>query len=253
MIATGALLPEATPHRYTILDFPEPPAGRPYVYVNMVASTDGKIVVEGTERGLGSDDDRRLMRELRVHADVVLVGAATLRATGASPRLGRPELVRLREERGKSGTPIAATVSASGDLPLESLFFTATDFRAVVYLGSAVRRDRLQAISTTGRETIELPAERPIEWMLGHMRKELGARYLLLEGGSQLNGTFLDAGLIDEYFLTLAPRIVGGNGTVTPFHSPRPALRERLTELQLLAATPNPESGEVFLRYRVRR
>ncbi|MCZ2108808.1 MAG: hypothetical protein LC118_04470 [Dehalococcoidia bacterium] len=59
---------------YTSLDLPEPPPERPYVLLNMVMSADGKVVIEGTEQGIGSRTDQRLMRELRVNADVVLNG-----------------------------------------------------------------------------------------------------------------------------------------------------------------------------------
>ena len=95
---------------YTSLEFPEGPADRPYVIVNMVASVDGKATIEGTERGLGSPTDQRLMRELRVHADVVLNGASTLRASGTSSRLGDPVLDAVRAARGKPAPPVAAVL-----------------------------------------------------------------------------------------------------------------------------------------------
>src|SRR5688572_9888313 len=131
---------------YTALTFPDPPDDRPYVYLNMVSSVDGKVVIEGTERGLGSPVDQRLMRELRVHADVVLNGAGTLRASGTSSRLGDPALEALRVERGKPAAPIAATLSHSGDLPLDRTFFTARDFDAVVYLSEAASEERRRAV-----------------------------------------------------------------------------------------------------------
>ena len=69
--------------------------------------------IEGTEKGIGSKTDQRLMRELRVHADVVINGAGTLRASGTSSRLGDPALEQLRVDRGKPPAPIAAVLSAS--------------------------------------------------------------------------------------------------------------------------------------------
>ena len=85
---------------YTSLELPPPPDDRPYVLINMVMSADGKVVVEGTEQGIGSKVDQRLMRELRVNADVVLNGANTLRASGSSSRLGDPVLEHLRIRAG---------------------------------------------------------------------------------------------------------------------------------------------------------
>ena len=85
---------------YTTLELPPPPADRPYVLMNMVSSVDGKVVIEGTEQGLGSKVDQRLMRELRVNADMVINGASTLRASGSSPRLGDEALEALRSAEG---------------------------------------------------------------------------------------------------------------------------------------------------------
>lgn len=246
-------MPDNAKPDYTWLTFPDPPADRPYVYVNMVMSTDGKVTIEGTEKGLGTPIDQRLMRELRVSADVVLNGAATLRASGTSSRLGDPELVAVRTARGKTDAPIAAVVSGSGDVPLDALFFTGTDFQAVVYVGADAPRDRIDAIRATGRDAIQLPADDPVPWMLHHMRTELDARYVLLEGGPTLNGQLLDAGLVDEYFLTLGPRIVGGSSTLTPFRSDRDTALNAVTQLNLISAVPNPATNEVYLRYRIQR
>ena len=130
---------------YTSLDLPPPPPGRPYVVMNMVMSVDGKVVVEGTEQGIGSKIDQRLMRELRVNADVVLNGANTLRASGTSSRLGDEILEQIRTSRGKPRYPVAAVVSASGDLPLDKIFFTARDFPAVIYLSKKAPAARRKA------------------------------------------------------------------------------------------------------------
>ena len=220
--------------------------------VNMVMSADGKVVVDGTEQGIGSKADQRLMRELRVNCDVVLNGAGTLRASGSSSRLGDPALETLRLGRGKPRLPIAATISASGDLPLDRLFFTATDFEAVVYLAHSTPPGRCEDVEATGRHVVLLPAERPIEAMLRHMRHELGANVLLCEGGPSLNAQMFRADAVDEYFVTIGPVVVGGQDTLTPVEG-EPYTHETLRQLELVSATPNPDTGEIYCRYRLRR
>ena len=237
---------------YTSLDFPPPPTDRPYVLVNMVMSADGKVVVEGTEQGIGSKTDQRLMRELRVNADVVLNGAGTLRASGSSSRLGNPALEELRLARGKPRLPVASTISASGDLPLDRLFFTASDFDAVVYLAHSTPPERCEDIEATGRHVVVLPAKDPIEAMLRHMRHDLGASVLLCEGGPSLNAQMFKAGSVDEYFVTIGPVIVGGEQSLTPVEG-EPYTRETLRQLELVSAFPNPETSEIYCRYRIRR
>jgi len=238
---------------YTSLEFPPPPQDRPYVLVNMVMSVDGKAVIEGTERGLGSQIDWRLMRELRVHADVVMSGAGTMRATGISPRLGVPELDEVRAARGKAGPPIGAVLSASGDLPLDRIFFTAPDFKAVVYLGASASPQRREAIAATGRPVVDLPATGEIAFMLRHMRQELGARLLLVEGGPTLNARLFELGLLDEYFLTIGPIVVGGRDALTAVEGATPFTLETAPRLRLISVATNEETEEVYLRYRVAR
>lgn len=238
---------------YTSLEFPPAPLDRPYVIMNMVMSVDGKVVVETTEQGIGSTTDQRLMRELRVNADIVLVGAGTLRASGASSRLGDPALEDLRIQRGKTRFPIAAVVSRSGDLPLERLFFTARDFEAAIYLSESAPSDRKAAAHATGRPVHELPPGDEVPSMLAHMRNELEARVLLMEGGPTLNAEFFELGLVDELFLTLGPVIVGGRDTLTAVEGEDAFPPNLLKRLELVATVPNPETSEVYLRYRVDR
>jgi 5-amino-6-(5-phosphoribosylamino)uracil reductase len=238
---------------YTALEFPDPPADRPYVIVNMVSSVDGKTVIEGNERGLGSPIDQRLLRELRLHADVVLNGSGTLRASGSSALLNAPILEALREQRGKPRAPIAAVITASGNVPLDARFFTSREFEAYIYLSDGAPAGRREAIAATGRPVVEVPAGDAAPSMVRHMRSELGARLLLLEGGPTLNGDFFRHGLVDELFLTLGALVVGGHGLITAVETPgHAATRETVVPLELLAAVPNPATSEVYLRYRIR-
>jgi riboflavin biosynthesis pyrimidine reductase len=235
---------------YVWLDFPDPPEDRPYIYTNMVMSADGKVAIESTERGLGSLVDQRLMRELRVSADVVLNGAGTLRQSGSSSRLNDPQLAAVRAARGLSPNPIAAVLSGSGRMPLDRLFFTSNEFRAIVYLGSDAALEQTEAIRATGREVVEVPATNPVPGMLRHMRQELEASHVLVEGGPTLLGMLLDQGTVDEYFITISPRLVGGDETLTPVRSARPSTTDQVRQLSLISAVPNPATGELYLRYR---
>ena len=238
---------------YTALDLPEPPTDRPYILMNMVMSADGKVVIEGTEAGIGSKTDQRLMRELRVNADAVLNGANTLRASGTSSRLGDEGLEELRIANGKPRFPIAVGLSRSGKLPLDKIFFTARDFDAVVYLSEEAPADRKAALGATGRPVHIVPAGAEITAMLKHMRQELDVKVLLVEGGPTVNAQMYELGVVDEYFLTLGPVIVGGRDTLTAVEGESPFSRDDVKHLELLAAVPNPETNEVYVHYRVRR
>ncbi len=236
---------------YTALEFPDPPADRPYVVTNMVMSVDGRAVIEGNEHGLGSPVDQQLMRDLRVSADVVVNGAGTLRASGTSSRVGSPEREAIRTARGLTPHPIAAVLSGSGDLPLDRLFFTARDFDAVIYLGDGATRERREALEATGRTVVTAPAGDAIRAMLRHMRQELGASVLLVEGGPTLNEQLFRLGVVDEYITTIGSVIVGGGPTKSPVQGDDAATIAGTSHLELVSAFANPETSELYLRYRV--
>ncbi|MGI8926820.1 MAG: RibD family protein [Tepidiformaceae bacterium] len=235
---------------YTSLELPPPRADRPYILLNMVMSADGKVVIEGTEQGIGSKVDQALMRELRVNADVVLNGAGTLRASGTSSRLGDERLEKLRLERGKPRFPTAAVISRSGDLPLDRIFFTARDFEAIVYLSSATPKERVEAVVATGRPVKVLPDGAELPAMLRHMRHEMGAAVLLVEGGPDTNAGLFVLDVVDEVFLTVGAVIVGGRDTLTAVAGDAAFTRETAPRLELLSAIPNEGTGEVYVHYR---
>ncbi|MXX79435.1 MAG: hypothetical protein F4Y69_00175 [Chloroflexi bacterium] len=237
---------------YTLLSFTDPPADRPFVAINMVMSADGRTVVDGTERGLGSELDQRLMRELRVHFDVVMNGGATFRASGTSARLNNPMLERWRVERGMTSTPIAAVLTRSGDLPPERRFFTDRGFDAVIYLSSAAPDHVRQELESRGRPVVVVPEGDEAATALSRMQRVLGASRVLVEGGATLNGELIQRGLVDEFFLTLAPRITGGATAHPAVQWPGDPTVSGMRQLSLVHAMPAP-TGELFLRYRVER
>jgi riboflavin biosynthesis pyrimidine reductase len=84
--------------------------------------------------------------------------------------------------------------------------------------------------------------------LLSRLAAEYGIRRLVLEGGPRLNGELFATGLVDEVFLTIATRIVGGTGrTVVEADAP-PTLDFAALELVSVA----PTLAELFLRYRVK-
>src|SRR5215471_13368501 len=110
----------------------DPPADRPYLALNMVATVDGRAALNGSAVGIGSAADKRLMRELRAEADVVLHGAGTVRADPLSARVP-PDLVQQRMAQGLTPQPLGAIVTRSGDLPSHHPYY---DSATVIYVTS---------------------------------------------------------------------------------------------------------------------
>ena len=203
------------------------PAGRPWVLVNMVASVDGATAVDGLSGPLGGDADRRLLGVVRGLADVVLVGAGTVRAEGYRPPLTPAAAVGgRRATRGQAVRPRLAVVSGSADLdPAAALFADQDpdDPAPFVYTSAGVAPDRLTGLSGVAEVVVADGVLNVVEVVADlHDR---GVDTLLCEGGPGLVAQLASAGLVDELCLSVSPLIVGGGSGLlagTPLPTPMP-------------------------------
>jgi riboflavin-specific deaminase-like protein len=233
---------ESLDDAYSDLD---PGVGGPWVAVSMVASVDGAVTLEGRSGGLGGEGDRVVFRALRDVADVVLVGAGTVRVEGyGPPRHRRPAAVARRRARGQQDRPAIAVVSRSLDLRGADRLLEGAQEAAVVVLTSAdADQDRARDLRERGIEVVaagdhDVDLDRAVDLL--HDR---GWMRVLCEGGPRLNGQLLAAGRVDEIFVTVAPVVVGGAaGRIVTGDLPVPL------PLDLVAVRHH--DGELYLRYR---
>jgi 2,5-diamino-6-(ribosylamino)-4(3H)-pyrimidinone 5'-phosphate reductase len=220
---------------YSDLVFPEPPADRPYIYVNMVSTIDGKTLIGppgSTAKGVGGPTDQLLMRRLQERADAAIIGASTLRS---GPVVYPPGKWR-------------ATITRTGDVPLDNRFFTDAPEKAIIFAPKSLEgetRDMLisrAALYRVGGDEVDVTKAVQI------LRSKYGVRYLLMEGGATTNFDFLQAGLIDELFLTLAPKLKGGAQLPTIIDGA--GLRDREFRAGNLVSIYK-DGDELYLRYRV--
>lgn len=190
------------------------PDGRPWVMANMVASVDGRAAVEGRTAALSGPGDRAVFHLLRSLADVVLVGAGTVRAERYGP------------VRGGEHPPVAV-VTRSLELDWSSPLFVEATQRTEVITCAAADPDRRAA----GGEVADIIVAGESQVDLAVALAELGARgrrTVLCEGGPHLLGELVAADLVDELCFTLAPLLVGGvepSLLVAPPQHPPLALR----------------------------
>jgi 2,5-diamino-6-(ribosylamino)-4(3H)-pyrimidinone 5'-phosphate reductase len=201
----------------------------------MVATVDGRAALNGSAVGIGSSIDKSLMRSLRAEADVVLHGAGTVRADPLSARVPA-DLVAQRVAHGLSEQPLGAIVTRSGNLPSRHPYY---DSATVIYITS----DRSVPVSAPTVEVCHVPSVDAAVRDLGRR----GARRVLCEGGPTLNAALFEAGLVDEIFLTIAPKLIGGEDPLTIVKSG--AFGIVMLELRSLVEV----DGELFLKYGVTR
>lgn len=222
----------------------ERPSGsdRPWVAVNMVASVDGAVTVEGRSGGLSGPSDKAIFFALRSIADVVLVGAGTVRAEDYGPPRTSADDQAAREARGQAPSPTIAVVSGRLDLDPAARLFADTPTRPIVFTTSAADPGRRRALDAVADVVSAGDARIEPELALAALYQR-GARVVVCEGGPTLNGTLLERGLVDELCLTVSPVLVSGEdprvirgGTV---HPPDRLLLDRALV----------EDGFVFFRY----
>jgi len=185
------------------------PEGRPYVVLNMVATLDGKAALDGTTRGLGGDTDRELFRQLRTQADAIMAGAGTVREERYGRAVKDQALRAKREQEGLAPEPVTVIVSASMNLPADLPILQAEGAPVIVATGAEGELEGTAAELSYLRIGTDLPV------LFARLRQEHGIRSVLCEGGPTLNAHLLAAGLADELFLTLDPKLVGGANALT--------------------------------------
>jgi riboflavin biosynthesis pyrimidine reductase len=179
------------------------PDSRPFLFVNFVASVDGRASLEGRAQGLGSPADTLLLTEIRTIADAVLIGSGTLRAEGYARLVANPDRVARRTAAGLPPTPTAVLLSRTLDLPWEAGLFQAADQPVILYTGADGEVPAVPAPVEVVRVDTSTPTE-----ALADLRAR-GIRALACEGGPVLLRALIAAGLVDELFLTLTPLVTG--------------------------------------------
>lgn len=203
-----------------------------HVRVNFVSSADGAVTVAGKSGALGNDADRELFQLLRSLADVVLVGAGTVRAENYGG---------ARSHNGTAPPPIAV-VTKSLTLQPTARIFTDTVVRPIVVTCGKAPADRRTALADVADVVVAGDDDVDLQAALDALA-DRGLNKVLCEGGPRLFGALAQGGLVDELCLTLAPVLAGGDaGRIIAGFTPRDV--QAMTLVHALVA-----GDHLFLRY----
>ena len=161
---------------------------------------------QGTRLILSNADDLEHRDQMRTWADVVLVGAETIRSDNPRLLINSPQQIDRRTRDGRAPQPYKATITRSGRLAPLSDFFIQGVASKLIYCPEQQRESIVRDIDREDTEVIGLePCS--IKGLLDDLdRRELSC--VLLEGGGKLAAQFYEAGLIDELQLSIAPMFV---------------------------------------------
>ncbi len=203
---------------------------RPTIVANFVESLDGVVALGTGPRGGGSDisgasqADRFVMGLLRSVADGVVVGAGTMRSAPRhewTPRAIAPgwaaDFAAWRASLGLAAQPTTVVVTSAGDIPDGHPALMRDDVPVVIATTSrgadrlAGLAERLAGGVTARRVRVEVLADAGTvaPEALAALLTRLGIRLAVCEGGPHLLAGLLDAGRVDELFLTVAPQVLG--------------------------------------------
>jgi riboflavin biosynthesis pyrimidine reductase len=200
----------------------EAPEERPLVGMNFVATVDGRATIEGRSGPIGSAADTAMLVGLRKRFEAVMIGAGTMRVERYGPM-----------------DPLVVLVSGRLDLPWDAPLFEDERGEALIFTASETEPPETAA----SVEVVRHEGAVNLREALRHLRQERGIRAVLSEGGPHLHAQMQADGLVDDLFLTIAPKLSGGGAPrITEGSLPEVADLELAWLLE--------EDGELFARYR---
>jgi riboflavin-specific deaminase-like protein len=212
---------------------------RPYLILNFATTLDGRAAISGKSGAIGSDTDTETLQRLRTRVDAVMIGAGTMRAERYGRIVSDPDFRAYRERTGLTHDPLAVLVSNRLELPWDAGLFTEGGGHVIIFTASDQEPPQTATPVTVVRHPEGVELDRALELLLN----EHDVKSVLCEGGPTLHGRLREGGLADELFLTIAPKIAGGEG-------PR-VLEGALPDIDQVELTWLLESeGELFARYR---
>ncbi|MEQ5801420.1 bifunctional diaminohydroxyphosphoribosylaminopyrimidine deaminase/5-amino-6-(5-phosphoribosylamino)uracil reductase RibD [Halomonas sp. H10-9-1] len=189
--------------------------GRPFVRLKMAMSLDGRTAMSsGESQWITGPEARRQVQRLRARSSAVLTGVESVifdnsRLTVRADQLGLPDAEAIAARQ-----PLRVIVDSRLRLPEAAACLTEPG-RTLVVAVEGVEPERIARLTRAGAEVLTLPAgddgRVDLDAVLRHLAEVEQANEVLLETGATLAGAMLDAGLVDEMQLFVAPTLLGGD------------------------------------------
>ena len=224
---------------------------RPFVFINMAMSADGKVSsVRREQLRISGARDFDRVDSLRASSDAIMVGIGTVLADNPSLTVKSEKRREERKRSGKPENPIRVVVDSEARTPTDAeVLNRGAGMRIIAVSKRAIVEDvgRLGAKADTevvvcGSEEVDLKELLYLLWQRGVNR-------LMVEGGGTLNWSLLSQRLVDEVYIYVGNVVIGGDGAPTPVGGPGFVSEEELVKLELISADKMDEG--VLLKWRV--
>jgi len=223
---------------------------RPYVHVKLAATLDGRIATRtGHSKWITGPESRACVHALRADCGAVMVGGETFRADD-------PQLTARPDDDTPVKQPLAVVVTSrlpkAGDdyhllreRPADTIFWTTAQ---------AAASDAAEALRTLGCAVWDLEPGQGgglnLAQGLTRLRAERTVRRVLCEGGGRLALSLLDAGRMDEFWLFIAPRILGDEAARPLFAGRAPETMDQALDLRVAQTSRHGDDVRLVLRPR---
>lgn len=190
---------------------------RPWVFVNMAMTADGKIATANRKvSSFGSPEDQENLYRLRSTADAILCGARTVDLESVDLDAGEPRFRKARMRRGLAEQPLRVVVSGRGTVDPEARVFRNPISPVLVLTSGAASARRIARLGKLA-SGVHVSRGGPVDFeaALAWLWTVWGVRRLLCEGGGELNQALFRGGWVDELHLTVCPVIAGGAAAPT--------------------------------------
>lgn len=185
---------------------------RPFVISKFAMTLDGKIATHtGHSKWITSEQSRQTVHQLRNEVDAILVGIGTVLADNPS--------LTTRLPQGGGKNPIRIILDSELRTPLDSNVVNMDEANTIIVTKESADEGKIEAMREKGVDVILVPKLETgldLNRML-HALYQKGVTDLLVEGGGEINASFLRGGFIDKYFIYVAPKLLGGRNSITPF------------------------------------
>ncbi|QSZ66794.1 2,5-diamino-6-(ribosylamino)-4(3H)-pyrimidinone 5'-phosphate reductase [Methanofollis aquaemaris] len=224
---------------------------RPYVFVNLAMSADGKISTrERRQVKISGADDFKRVDEIKAGSDGIMVGIGTVMADDPSLTVKSPELKAARRARGEDEHPLRVVVDSMARTSPDADILCKGAGQRVVAVSAAAPAGRVEALRE--KAEVVVVGEKGVDLtLLMHELATRGVKRLMVEGGGTLIWGLFKAGLVDELITYIGSTVIGGVDAPTPADGEGFVREDEFPRLEL-AGVERVDDG-VLLRWVVKK
>lgn len=178
---------------------------RPFVWMKAAMTLDGKIAASGGDsKWITGEEARHSVHKIRNQANAILIGIGSVLADN-------PHLTTRLPEGGRN--PLRVILDSQLRIP-ETVHVLSTEAPTLIFCGEQADSEKIGRLRAKGADVVQFTLDDgriPLKRLLAELQ-ERGVALLMVEGGGEVHGSFLQAGLVDKITIYVAPKLIGGTG-----------------------------------------